>query len=89
MMIDIELRHNGPFGLYYDLYPHINGARSIIVAASKHWTGFKPYKICLPHQLMPKDLSINEETWILPVLSPWICVVGRDAGETHPRTVNG
>ena len=82
--------HNSSFGPYLHI-PHLNGARSVILATSRY--GLKPFAILLPCQVyLGSALSVMRresatELWALPVgvEGAWVQLVGPEPGVTHPR----
>lgn len=83
--------HTSHFGPHLHI-PHLNGARSIVLATSRH--GLKPFAIRLPHQVYLGDAltamrrESATELWALPVgvEGAWVQLVGPEPGVTHPRS---
>lgn len=88
-----RLHHRSVLGNPWLDVPHLNGARSIILATSG-WGGLRPFLIRLPHQVYLGDaltwLATREATelWALPVgvQGRWVQLIGPAPGTTHPRT---
>lgn len=63
----------------HDVIPR--AARAIVLADRA--AGLRPRKLLLPGQVYAHE--VTEETWVLPILSRWVCI----AGTGRPGSVPG